>query len=140
SEWYPSRLSLLPEQDWPATIARQLLSNRAILVLREYLQFPDGPRLEQLAELVRAEQDVHTAHWERWVRVFGSDHELSEEFADRLKRAAEDAEDLFGLPDGAKAPDVLLVGATPAQMQRQWAEEVSATLERLGFAVPELPV
>ncbi|MEW6470776.1 MAG: Phenylacetic acid catabolic protein [Actinomycetota bacterium] len=140
SEWYPSRLSLLPEHDWPATVVRQLLFNRATLVMRRYLQIPDRPRMQQLAELVRAEQDVHSTHWERWVRILASDDELSEELADRLKRAADDAADLFGLPEGAKDPDVLLVGASRAEMQHQWAEEVSATLERLGAAVPPLPV
>lgn len=139
SEWFPSLVSFIPPRDWPATVARQFLFNRATLVLRRHLEFSDRPRLQQLAEIISAEQDVHATHWERWLRIFAADEELSHEMAGRLTAAAGDAADLFGLPEGSE-PDGLLVGATPAQMQRQWAQEVATVLQEVGLAVPALPV
>lgn len=139
AQWFPSALSFLPRQDWPATVAHALLLNQGLLVLRGHVQLPDKPRVQQLAEIIRAEQDLHARHWARWVRVFASDPALAEEFTDRLNTAAGLAVDLFGFPLGDDGPDALVGNTAPAAMQREWAAATSAVLEEGGIAAPALP-
>lgn len=139
SRWFPSELSMLPRRDWPATVAHALLMNQGLLVLRSHMQLPDKPRVQQLAEIIKAEQDLHARHWARWARVFASDPGLSDEFTHRLAGAAALAADLFGFPVSDAGPDVLLATADPANMQRQWAEATTLVLEDAGITAPTLP-
>ncbi|HZQ28190.1 MAG TPA: Phenylacetic acid catabolic protein [Acidimicrobiales bacterium] len=138
-QWFPSALSFLPRQDWPATVAHALFLNQGLLVLRSHVQLPDKPRVQQLAEIIRAEQDLHARHWARWVRVFASDPELADEFGDRVAKAAGMAVDLFGFPAGVDGPDALVGDTDPADMQREWAKATTCVLEEAGITAPDLP-
>lgn len=137
--WFPSALTFLPSQDWSGTVAHSFLLNQGVMVMRAALNLPDLPRVQQLAEVIRAEQDVHARHWSRWLTVFASDAALTSEFDDRLARAAEQAGDLFGFPAGSSGPDGLLGDADPVTMQRKWADSVRSALSAAGLACPDLP-
>lgn len=137
-EWFPAALSPLPPHDWPGTVARGFLLNRATLVMRRALALPSQPRVQQLAEVIKAEEDLHGLHWERWLSIFSRTPLIRDELADALDAAVADGADVFGLPEGAGGPDDLL-SETPGALHRTWAAEVAEILERLGFAALPIP-
>jgi ring-1,2-phenylacetyl-CoA epoxidase subunit PaaC len=134
-EWFPSRVSLAPDGDWAAAVARGFVLNRATLVFRRYADLPDRPRVRELAQLIWAEQDLHARHWERWVRILASRPELSVGFRAALDQALNDAADLFGVPRGVDHPDEILTGASPLEMHTQWVQDSARSLAACG--VPE---
>lgn len=138
-EWFPSRAALLPDRDWPATVARGFLLNRASLVMRDHADLSGRPRDRDVAEIIWAEQDLHSHHWERWVKILATNADVAGRFEYRLQEAALDAADLFGLPTGREQTDEIFSGATPAEMHRQWVKETTQVLDRVGVTAPELP-
>lgn len=131
-EWYPSRISPIPQQDWPATVARGFLLNRATLVMRRALALPAQPRVQQLAEVIKAEEDLHGVHWERWIGIFSSTTAIRGELALAIEAAAAEAGDMFGLPYGVEDEDELL-NRPRQELHRQWVDEVNAILERAAY-------
>jgi 1,2-phenylacetyl-CoA epoxidase catalytic subunit len=137
--WFPSRVSLAPDGDWAATVARGFVLNRATLVFRRFADLPERPRIQELAQLIWAEQDLHARHWERWVRILGSHPELSVGFRAALDRALSDADDLFGVQPGVDHPDEILTGASPLEMHAHWVRDSAAALEACGVRGSSLP-
>jgi 1,2-phenylacetyl-CoA epoxidase catalytic subunit len=137
-EWFPSASSRLPEHDWPGTVARCFLVNRAMLTLREHLVFPGGTRAQRLAEVINAEQNLHAQHWERWIAIFGAETDLRDEFAASFAAAATDAADLFGAPESAVTDELFDAGRRASAHRRCWAG-IGEILGRHGHVMPDVP-
>ena len=135
TQWFPSAVSPVPAHDWPATVARGFLLNRATLVMRQALELPDQPRVQQLADVIKGEEDLHGVHWERWISIFGRAPAIRDDLADAIETAAADAVDVFGLPDGTENEDDLL-SRPRAELHAMWTAEVTDILGRNGFPSP----
>jgi 1,2-phenylacetyl-CoA epoxidase catalytic subunit len=142
-QWSPSRVSCLPSQNWAATVIRGFLVNRAMIAIRPFLIVPDKPRVQQLAEVINAEQDLHAGHWLRWVRILGQDARTTGEFQQQVDVALEDAADLFGgVPDqGVDGSDLdtLLSDNDLTTAQTIWMDDVSTLLAQCDVAVTAMP-
>lgn len=135
SEWFVSAVAPVPPHDWPATVARGFLLNRATLVMRRALRLPDQPRVQQLASVIQAEEDLHGVHWERWISIFDRTPAIRVELERAIAAAAHDAADVFGLPEGTTDEDDLL-GEPRAALHRAWVAEVREVLDRHGYVWP----
>jgi len=137
AQWFPSAVSPVPAHDWPATVARGFLLNRATLVMRRALDLPAQPRVQQLADVIKAEEDLHGVHWERWISIFGRAPAIRDELAVAMEAAVADAADVFGLPEGAQGQgeDDLLTRPR-VELHTAWTAEVGDILEREGFPAP----
>jgi 1,2-phenylacetyl-CoA epoxidase catalytic subunit len=101
AEWWPSRLVVTSERDWPATVLRGLLVASAGMVLTQELGNHDMPQVRQAAETMRAEQGLHVTHWTAWVRLLSGSAGIREEFMKCGSRVLPLAQDVFG-----SAPDM----------------------------------
>lgn len=139
--WFPSRVSFLPERNWPATVIRAFLLNQAVLAIRPFLAVPDRPRVQQLAELINAEEDLHANHWKRWVAILARDSATSEEFQQRTDEALVDAADLFGgleASNGHSDVEPILGQAELLVGQAAWTEAVTTLLSDCGLDITAL--
>lgn len=142
NQWFPSRVSSLPERDWPATVIRAFLLNQAIIAVRPFLAVPDRPRVKQLAEVINAEEDLHASHWRRWVAILARNSATTEEFQQRTEEALADASDLFGeleIANGDSETESILGRADLAAAQATWVDAVTTALSECGLDVTGVP-
>lgn len=142
-QWWPSRVSCLPDRNWPATVVRGFVLNRAMIAIRPNLAVPDKPRVQQLAEVINAEEDLHAGHWLRWVSILAADANTAAEFQQEVDRALADAADLFGVVpvegDVETDAELLLLESDLITAHATWVDDVTALLTRCGLVVSAMP-
>lgn len=106
AEWWPSRLVVASERDWPATVLRGLLIASAGMLLSRELGDDGTPRVREAAATMRAEQELHVTHWTAWVRLLSGDTRTRDEFIKRGTDVLPLAQDLFGAAPGMPAAPV----------------------------------
>ncbi|MGK2956220.1 MAG: Phenylacetic acid catabolic protein [Solirubrobacterales bacterium] len=136
-EWYPSRIAELPDHNWAACVARGFLLNRAMLRLRERIPLPGSSRVQQLTEVIHAEQDLHAVHWLRWIRIMSNDPSLRAEFEIAMVAAVDDAADMFAPPQGA-GDDELLPGGSLLAGHEHFISDVDMVMREHGLEVPKI--
>jgi 1,2-phenylacetyl-CoA epoxidase catalytic subunit len=143
AQWCPSQVSCLPDRNWPATVVRGFLLNRAMIAIRPYLAVPDKPRVQQLAEVINAEEDLHAGHWFRWVNILAGDADTAVEFQQEVDRALVDASDLFGsvpVPgDEVAESELLLHERDLVTAHSTWVNDVSDLLTQCGLVASAVP-
>jgi 1,2-phenylacetyl-CoA epoxidase catalytic subunit len=130
-DWYPSRLLWAPRRDWMSTVVRSYFFTQGLRVMRRHLDFGVRQRSQNLVRLIHAEQDVHVAHWARWLQLITRRAALRDQCSRSVEQALADVNDLFGYPDAAPDGDEML-RARPTQLATEWSDEVNADLERIG--------
>jgi 1,2-phenylacetyl-CoA epoxidase catalytic subunit len=127
ARWWPSRLVVAGERDWPATVLRGLLVASAGLLLSRELAGAGPPRVGQAAATMRAEQELHLTHWAAWVRLLGDDPRTREELRTRASGVLPLARDLFGAAPGMPAAPVR------HRLHAALAEQLHPLLDRAGL-------
>ena len=142
-QWWPSRVSCLPDRNWPATVVRGFVLNRAMIAIRPHLAVPDKPRVQQLAEVINAEEDLHAGHWLRWMKILAGDARTTAEFQNEVDRALADSADLFGaVPvagDEAAEAELLLHERDLITAHATWVTDVTDLLTQCGVVVSAMP-
>lgn len=100
AEWWPSRLVVASERNWPATVLRGLLVASAGVRLSRELSDAGTPPVRGAAETMRAEQELHVTHWTTWVRLLSSGAGTRDELIKRGSDVLPLARDLFGTAPG----------------------------------------
>ncbi|MFF5988767.1 Phenylacetic acid catabolic protein [Prauserella flavalba] len=122
SEWWPSRLVVADDRDWPSTVLRGLLVASAGMLLSRGLTEHSDEQVRQATSTMLAEQELHRTHWTSWVRLLGGDARTRDDFGKRGADLLPLAGDLFGAAPGMPA------GPVRRRLHESWLAELGPLL------------
>lgn len=132
SEWWPSRLVLAEDCNWSATVLRGLLIASTGTLLSHELLSQNDEQVRTAATTVLAEQELHLAHWESWVRLIGSNPRTREEFGKRGADLLPLARDLFGAAPG------MPTGPVRQRLYETWLAKLTPLFNEAGLDITVL--
>ena len=125
--WQPTALVAHRLHDWPAAVLRGYLLASIGLVGSSLLSRARRPELRDAGEVIRAEQRLHVAHWERWLVMLGRDERTGDRLRTRAVEILPLARDMFGTP----AFDEVI----GAEAHAAWLAASSAPLSAAGISL-----
>lgn len=104
ADWWPCALLAVDADDWPTTVVRSLLIGTAGMVWSGSIVDGADSAAAVAARVMRADQELHTAHWNTWMRLLAGARRTRDEIRDRCADLFPRARDMFGAAPGMPGP------------------------------------